>query len=459
MSLSSTYYKNIKGAINEFVFAPKSILPLVTFRILFGAMMCVGTARFVYNGWIDKLFIEPNHFFKFYGFEWVTDLSTNAIYNLHYVILIAALFVCLGFLYRLSIITFLLTFSYVELIDATNYLNHYYLVIILAGMLCFLPANARFSLDVLLFPKIRKTQVPAWNIHIIIAQLCVVYFFAGLAKVNTDWLLRAMPLSIWLPERQAFPIIGTLFTERWVAYAFSWFGCVYDLTIWIFLLMRKTRPIAYLFVIIFHLLTWSLFNIGLFPIIMITSTLIFFSANWHGKIYAFLGKKVQFHSPLSFASKSWIPPSVLLFVLGVYFSFQLVFPLRSHLYSGNVLWHEQGYRFSWRVMLVEKSGTATFYLENPDTGKKVEIRNSKYLTPFQEKQMIIQPDFILQYAQMIAQDYREKYDIQNPKITADIFVALNKRVSQRFIRDDVNLLELEDNFLKKKWILPHSDKE
>lgn len=415
--------------------------------------MCLGTARFMYNGWVDRLFILPKHHFKFYGFEWVNALSETAIYNIHYIILISAFFVAIGFLYRISIISFFLAFTYVELIDATNYLNHYYLVILLAGMLCFLPANARFSIDALLFPKIKKTTVPAWNIHIIIAQLCIVYFFAGLAKVNTDWLFRAMPLSIWLPERQAFPLVGELFREQWVAYVFSWFGCIYDLFIWVFLLLRKTRAIAYLFVLVFHLLTWSLFNIGLFPIIMITSTLIFFSSDWHEKIYAFFNQKIKSSSVVA-SSNFRFPRPALLSILGIYFLFQILFPLRSHCYDGNVLWHEQGYRFSWRVMLLEKSGVAMFFVENQDTGKKVEIQNSKYLTKFQEKQMMIQPDFILQYAQIIAQDYKEKYDLDNLKITADIFLALNKRESHRLIHNDVNLLELKDGFSPKKWIYP-----
>jgi len=61
------------GVIHQLMFAPKYIYPLVTFRILFGLLMCLGTMRFMYNGWIDKLFIEPRHFFKFYGFEGITE--------------------------------------------------------------------------------------------------------------------------------------------------------------------------------------------------------------------------------------------------------------------------------------------------------------------------------------------------------------------------------------------------
>lgn len=443
---NNTIRYNISGAIHQLVFAPKYIYPLVTFRILFGLMMAFGTARFMYNGWIEKLFIEPKYHFKFYGFEWVEAISTNQLYTIHWVILISAVCVAIGFLYRASIITFLLSFSYVELIDATNYLNHYYLVALLAFLLCFVPAHAFFSLDSILFPRIRKTKIPAWCIHIIMAQLCIVYFYAGCAKLQADWLLRAMPLSIWLPEHQDLPIIGYFFQFTEIAFIFSWFGALYDLTIWAFLLWRKTRGFAYLLVIIFHSLTGILFNIGMFPWIMMTSTLIFFSSDWHGRLYSF---RKQSSTPSFPINRKWIIIPIL-----IYLSIQLLFPLRSFLYEGNVLWHEQGYRFSWRVMAVEKSGTATFYIHDLDTGNKAEIDNSKYLTTFQEKQMTIQPDFILQFARMIEQDYKERLQIQNIRITADIFVALNRRSSSRFIDPNINLLDLEDSFREKDWIYP-----
>ncbi len=50
-----------------------------------------------------------------------------------------------------------------------------------------------------------------------------------------------------------------MFNHVFVAYAFSWLGCLYDLSIPFLLLYRKTRPFAYAAVIIFHILTAILF--------------------------------------------------------------------------------------------------------------------------------------------------------------------------------------------------------
>ena len=134
-------------------------------------------------------------------------------------------------------------------------------------------------------------------------------------------------------------------------------------------------------------------------------------------------------------------------------------PFRVLLCSGDVLWTEEAYRFSWRVMLVEKSGYATFFVIDPDTGRKGEVKNSDYLTSYQEKQMAIQPDFILQFAHFLGEEYRKKFDIQNPVITVDSYVAINGRASKRFIDPEVNLAEIRDGFRKKDWILPFREKK
>ena len=46
--------------------APRPIAPLITFRILFGGLMMVGAARFMLSGWVERLYVEPRFFFKFY---------------------------------------------------------------------------------------------------------------------------------------------------------------------------------------------------------------------------------------------------------------------------------------------------------------------------------------------------------------------------------------------------------
>lgn len=422
--------------MNKFITAPKDIAPLVTFRILFGLLMAVGAIRFIANGWIERLYIEPQFFFKFYGFAWVEPLGVTGMYAVFSVIVLSALGIAFGCFYRLSTIVFFVLFTYVELIDATNYLNHYYLVCLFAFILMFLPAHRAFSIDVWRKPKLRVNYVPAWTIHILVLQLTIVYTCAGIAKLNADWIFKALPLSIWLPEHKSLPIIGTLFSYKWIAFLFSWGGAFYDLTIAYFLMYAPTRKIAYMLVVLFHLMTYLLFNIGLFPFIMIFSTLIFFPAQTHKKWLSYFGYHNDNNVTFAF-STYWTTVMRPLFIC--YIILQLFLPFRHWLYEGNVLWNEQGYRFSWRVMLVEKIGQVTFYVEDKEQKRKTEIINGRYLTQFQEKQMSIQPDFMLQFAQFLKNEFQVVHGMKNPIITVDAHVALNGRISKRFVDADLNL--------------------
>jgi hypothetical protein len=433
---------------------PILINPLITFRVLFGILMAVGAIRFMLSDWIQKLYIEPTFFFKFYGFEWVGVPGETGCYILYSLITISAIGIMLGAFYRLSAITFFVTFTYSELLDATNYLNHYYLVVLLSFLLIFLPANKKYSIDVWRKPKIKRDKVPAWTINIIIFQLTCVYFFAGLAKLNADWIFNAMPMAIWLPERSNYPILGYVFQFKATAFLFSYFGAFYDLTIAFFLLNRKTRPLAYVAVIVFHAMTKLLFNIGLFPLIMIFSTLIFFSGEWHERLHHWIirvlkietqSKPDRFLKPVRFGQFTK-------FVLFFYILIQLFLPFRYLLYPNDLFWSEEGYRFSWRVMLVEKSGMATFTVADSETGRKSEIVNGDYLTFYQEKQMAIQPDFILQFAHHLAEEYEEKHRFVNPIVTVDAHVAMNGRISKRLVKSEVNLAEIDDGFGVKNWV-------
>lgn len=445
------------------LFIPASVAPLVTFRVVFGLTTAFGGMRFWANGWIEKLYLEPGFFFKFYGFAWVHMPGEPWIYWLTGISILSALGVAVGLFYRLSALLFFLSFTWLQLIDATNYLNHYYLVCLLAFLLIFLPAGRAASLDVWLRPHLRRVRVPAWCVYLIIFQLCCVYFFAGLAKLNYDWLVRAMPMAVWLPERTDTPLLGYFFQYKETAYLFSWAGAIYDLTIWVFLLNKGTRTVAYLFVVVFHVLTKVLFNIGLFPLIMIGSTLIFFSDKTHEKAWntlfgglfgfrAFTPPVTETALPL-ITAPSPLRRKITLAFLPFFVFFQLLFPLRHLAYPGDVVWTEEAYRFGWRVMLAEKSGTATFYIEDSGSNRRQEIINGNHLTFYQEKQMAIQADFILQYAHYLADWYEKNHGFTEPIVTVQSYVALNARPSRRYIDPNVNLAKINDTFAVRKWVL------
>lgn len=436
-----------------------SIAPLVSFRIIFGALMLFGISRFLLKGWVYTLYIQPKYFFPYLGFEWIYPLPGNWMYLPFFLMLIGALGILLGFFYRYMASLFFLCFTYVELLDKSNYLNHYYFVSLIAFLMILVPANRAFSLDSIMKPEIKRSQTFAWHIGVIKFQLGIVYFFAGVAKLNSDWLLKAQPLKTWLQAHHNLPVVGSFMNENWLAYAFSWTGCIYDLSIVFFLLWSKTRPFAYLAVVFFHIVTWYLFPIGVFPWVMIFSTLIFFSSKTHEHILWKFGARFDSHTIIPSNTRSRVPIKWFLYL---YISVQLLIPMRYLLYPGDLFWNEEGFRFSWRVMLMHKEGLATFYVRDPETGRESEINNGDFLTQTQEDQMATQPDMILQYA-AILHDYwkgrKQHYGdsvfyINDPDIYAEVFVSLNGRPSQLFVSKKQELSQLNYDLRHRNWIEP-----
>tara|TARA_B110000444_G_scaffold151314_1_gene141593 strand:+ start:502 stop:1848 length:1347 start_codon:yes stop_codon:yes gene_type:complete len=430
--------------------------PLAVFRIGFGLMMLFSIIRFWSKGWIEKIYIEPSFHFTYYGFEWVKPLG-DKIYILFILCAISSALIAIGLKYKLAIITFFLSFTYIELLEKTIYLNHYYFICVLSFLLIFLPLNSSFSIDNLINNK-KSNSVPRWTIDSIKLMLGIVYIYAGLAKINSDWLLQALPLKIWLPSKYDLPIIGeTLMQENWVHFAMSWGGMLYDLLIPFLLLYKRTRTFAFLLVVFFHVFTRVLFPIGVFPYIMIISALIFFDAKFHKKIINILKKIInpisKRLSQINIQNVKFYSNKKIIWVLAIFFILQLTIPLRHLSYNGNIMWHEQGYRFSWRVMLMEKLGYTTFKILDNDKNQFFYVQNEEFLTSYQEKQMSFQPDFILEYAHFLGKHFKSK-GFENIEVFAESYVSLNGRRSQMYIDPEINLLNIKDSFKNKYWILP-----
>ena len=453
----TSLHSRLVAALRSAWYGPVAIAPLITFRIMFGLMMAISIVRFWANGWIHAFYIEPEVHFTYYGFEWVTAPGPLGMYGLFGIMLASAVGIMLGWQYRVSALAFFLSFTYVELIDKTYYLNHYYFVSLIALLLCFVPAHRAFSIDMLRKRSLSAGQVPGWSILIFKLQLAIVYLYAGMAKLNAEWLFDAMPLRIWLPAQSHLPIVGGLLSTDVAAYAFSWMGAIYDLTIVFFLSSARTRPWAYLAVIAFHMITWLLFPIGMFPFIMIVSTLIYFSPVFHTRLLAGLSAVLGRMSPAQPSSLlnnhaiRRVPRTVTWF-MALFFVVQVLAPWRYVLYPGDLFWTEEGYRFSWRVMLMEKAGYVVFHVKDPATGREGDVMPGDYLTPIQEKMMSTQPDMILQFAHFIEEQYRSS-GIADPIVRAEAYVTLNGRGSSPFVDDHIDLTQVGDSFRHKEWIV------
>ena len=451
---------NPRESLTTRLFRPVDIGSLAAFRILFGALMLVSVVRFWANGWIGDFYIKPSFHFHYFGFSWVTPWPSWGMYAHFAVLGLASALVMVGLFYRAAAAVLFVAFTYVELLEKATYLNHYYLISVLSFLMIFLPLHRAASIDALRSPALASRTAPAWALWLLRFQIGVVYVFAGIAKLGPDWLLRGEPLGIWLSAHTDIPLVGPLLAERWVARAASFAGAAFDLTVVFFLLRDRTRRFAYAAVLGFHFVTGMLFPIGVFPWIMSASALIFFPPSWPQDLLARFSRRFVRENPAERAAPPPPQPLGTLQRLGVallaaHALVQIALPLRHFLYPGNTAWTEEGFRFAWRVMLVEKLGFVELRVHDHATGRTSQVEPSRWLTPLQTKMMAQSPDMILELAHHVADEYTRQG--KHVAVYADAWVTMNGRPSRRIIDPTVDLTTVQDSLRPQSWILPLDD--
>ena len=422
------------------------IFPLLYFRIFLGLILIQLLARYFYYDWIRKYFIEPIFFFPHFNWDWLKPLPGNGMFFLFLGLLLLAIFIILGIKTRLAAFLFAIGFAYQHLIDKSNFLNHYYLVFLLCIILCIIPIPDSKQIT-------RIMRIPRWSIWLVRFQLGVVYTFGAIAKMRPDWVLEAQPLKIWLLMNRDIPVIGEYLTWNITAYFFSYGGLIFDLFIFPFLLYPKTRKFAYSIVLFFHIITFLLFPIGMFPWIMVFLTPVCFSNRFHYRLTTLIHKIPIPPTPLSQrgARGDWN-----FYLALVFCGLQVILPLRHFLFPGNLLWTEEGFRFSWHIMAAHKSGIVNFFVK--ENGKeKIPVSYNSILTQRQLGQMTTDPAMIWQFANFIYLE-EEKKGRKDFGVYAEAYVSLNGRPATLMIDPNVDLHSVSyDYFSSTKWILKLED--
>ncbi len=344
------------------LFAPVDLASLVFFRAAFGLIMFWEVWRYFDNDWIRLCYISPDFLFTYPGFGWVRPWPGEAMY-VHFLAMgVLALCIAVGYRYRFCATLLAVMFTYVFLLDQTRYLNHFYLISLIAFAMIFVPAHQSLSFDVSQGRTRRADDAPRWSLWLLRFLIGIPYFFGGVAKLNGDW-LRGEPMRMWLANRTDFPLIGRFFTEEWVVQGFTYGGLLLDLFAVPLLLWRPTRLYAYFAIVAFHLLNAKMFQIGIFPWFMIVATTIFFAPAWprlSGELWPRRdeGKETRLKKakPMQRPARLNRQQQLIVAALGLFVAVQILLPFRHHLYPGDVNWTEEGHRWAWHMKLRSKSG-------------------------------------------------------------------------------------------------------
>lgn len=450
--------RSLAARLLERAFAPIDISTIVLFRIVFGFTLFIEGFRYWRNEWFDYGWVQPTYHFTVYGFGWLRTfdplLTTLSLPLLG----LSSLGIAIGFCYRLSATVFFTLFTYLFLLEQTEFQNHFYLVVLLAFTLIFLPAHKALSVDALLRPKLRSNTAPAWALALLGFHIALPYFYGGVAKISPDW-LAGEPLRLWSRYNIDVPLIGPLITSEPGIYLLSYGGLFFDLLIVPLMLWRVTRIPAYLVALMFHITNSFVFNIGMFPWFMILATLLYFPPSWPRRVLALVPKLRHLaptagerdtdatHVTLGRSDK------VLAIFIGAYVVFQILFPLRHFLYPGPHIWTEEGALMSWNMMLHDKDSELTYKVTNTKTGQEARIRLVEYITPKQYTVMSTNPILIHRFALHLAELQRD-LNLPAIEVRVEARVSLNGRPMQNIIDPTIDLAQQPDTLAAAKWILP-----
>lgn len=329
-----------------------------------------------------------------------------------------------------------------------------------------------------------KKTIPYWQLFIFRLQIFVVYFFGGIAKIQGDW-LSGFPMRFWLYDSaHRLPEVATPFLQAPIgAYFFSYMGLLFDLTVGLFLLSSRTRRLILLAIVPFHCINHLLWDIGSFPFVMLSGTVLFFPPDSVEKgvnhlkqlprwiviafgtsfvlfLMTFYFKFVPNFSKVAFAVTiiiffvGIVSPKVFLgwlfnikaqdkkteevtilnsprkqWVIGfisIWFLIQFLFPLRHWLYKGNPSWTGECHFFSWRMMLVGTVDAIKMKVINPENQQEFYIDFTQYLTWRQFRKTMRTPKSMLRFAHYIA-DQAEQGGMKDPIVKMEMWKSVNER--------------------------------
>jgi len=447
---------------SEFLFRKIDNSQLVIFRIIFGLLIVAECWGAIFTGWVNTNMVEPKLTFTFIGFEWMNNLLGPDMVYYFGAMGFLGILISLGFIYRFSIIVFAIMWTIAYLMQKTSYNNHYYLFMLVSWMMTVMPAHQFFSIDSLIFPRLKRLTCKNWVRVLFIAQLFIVYTFAAFAKLYPDWFngvflnSHFMKYAHILSGKYNLTGLGQVIGSLEFSQVIAILGFLFDLLIIPAMLIKQTRGIAIKCAIFFHLFNAIVFGIGIFP---------FFS----------LAMMIFFYDPIKvqevfFKTKSFMMDRndedglittrriAFSYLVCIYILWQFILPLRHYLIPGNVFWTEEGHRLSWRMMLRSRTNDTKVYIAFPDDKgrykEKIQVEISKYLTFKQETRYASSPDMIWQMAHYIKEDHKKKGK-PNVMVFVDTKISINGSPYYQFTNPKVDLAKVNWSYFGHQgWILP-----
>lgn len=447
-----------RHSLTDSLFAPIDNASLVYFRVAYGCALIAFVYFAFAHKWIEEVYLTTPAHFPYYGFDWLPRLPEQALYAHFYALAALGALIVLGLGYRIVSVLACLAYAYVFFLDKVLFQNHLYFMLLLSVLMIFIPANRSFSLDALLRPSIRTDAAPAWSLWLLRAQIGIVYFYGGIAKMNPEWLSgRSMQAQLLSGEVRKQTLFESLYDERWFALGFTYGGLLFDLLIVPALIWRRTRVLAFIAALAFNVSNVNMFFIDFFPYFMLGATLMFFEPDWPRKFIAWARLRQPVLPKLTppSAAQSKFPRALTVTLLGLYLAFQVLFPFRHFAYPGFVHWTGEGRLFSWDMRMNSFEASANFLLTDRATGKSQLVDPLDYITVYQFGGNRW-PSSYLQLAHYIGEDF-QKRGFEDIELRPLVFQSINRGPMYFWFDPNVDLMQEKATIRHAPWVLDRED--
>ncbi|XP_024253392.1 vitamin K-dependent gamma-carboxylase isoform X1 [Oncorhynchus tshawytscha] len=459
---------------------PTDPASLGIFRFLFGMIMAIDITQERGLSHLDYKYLDGAPVCRFPLFSFLQPLPLDYMYLVYVVMLFGAVGIMLGCFYRLSCLMFISTYWYIFFLDKTAWNNHSYLYGLIGFQLTFMDANRYWSIDGLRNPKKKNSQVPLWNYTLLRFQIFIVYFIAGIKKLDADW-VEGYSMSYlahhWLfdPFRMILPneMVSLLVVHGG--------GLCLDLSAGYLLFFDATRPFGIFFVSYFHCMNSQLFSIGMFAYTMLATSPLFCYPDWPRHFFArfpeilrpvlpltspppqpstscvypvtqHISTGLQDLSPAPKASKTRFKHKLATLFTILYLAEQFFLPYSHFITQGYNNWTNGLYGYSWDMMVHSRS-----HQHVKITYKDGKTGDVGYLNPgvfTQSRRWKDHGDMLKQYATCLSR-HLPHYNISDPEIYFDIWVSINERFQQRIFDPRVNIVKADwSPFRPNPWLMP-----
>ena len=418
---------------------------LIVFRVLLGLVLAAEGFGAILTGWVKEVYVDTQFTFTFFGFEWLDLFHGTPMYFVFIGLGILGLSISFGFYYRLSTLGYALLWSIAYFGQKAHYNNHYYLILLIAYMSILLPAHKRFSLDVKLGRVKEEGQAPFYLVYFYVFQFAIVYTYGAVNKIYPDWLNGTFIANSFAGD-SFFGItpIKAFFNNHSVVLLISYLAILYDALVIPALCWKKTRKIAMISSLFFHLFNSIVYQVGVFPYLSLAVLVFFVSSQyWETKIGQVSDQNIG------------QPSKLIQVVMVVYFFLQVIVPLRHHFIEGNVFYTEEGHRMSWRMMLRSKSGTVQFFIKEKGQEHREYYPIYNMVSNAQRNLISKSPDVTYQMVQVIKDSCKAEGRIV--EVYAKVKTSLNARPYKDLIKTEVDLATAKRNYWgHSDWVLSSS---